>query len=222
MRALMVATRRFAAFSERTSSTSAGPRVDAAQRNATVPLRFCEAATSIALVRRAYLEGVEMNRFKSAGLAAISAIPLLCIVSAPASAAGPLLLAPWVVGHLLHAALPYLAGTVAASASYGGNAVNYPPERNYYQPGYGYQPPAYYAPGAYHPTPTQYGPPMSSYAVVPRYYAAVPSYYGASAAYGRPYVHFMSHGYDAAPGMRYSAVHGAQVRYRGTGYYRRR
>ena len=173
-------------------------------------------------MRRAYQEGGKaMHRFKSTGLAAISAILLICIPSVPASAAGPLLFAPWALGHLFRAALPYIAGTAAASASYGERIASYPQVRGYYPPSYASQPPAYYAPRAYTPAPTYYGPSMSSFAAVPRYYPA-PSYYGTSVAYERAYPRYLPRGYDAAPGMRYSAAHGAQVRYRGTGYYRRR
>lgn len=156
-----------------------------------------------------------MHRLKMMGLAAIGTTALLSIPARPAVAAGPLLLAPWALGHLLRAATVPLIAAASAAASYGQPGYSAPP--SYYGPSYGYgqgyaPPPAYYAPPAYYPPP-------SYYAAGPSYYGAPPAYYG----YARPYVRYYGpRGYEAAPRLRYSAPHGAQGWHGGGGYYRRR
>lgn len=160
------------------------------------------------------------------GLAAIGTTALLCVPSSPAFAGGPLLLAPWALGHLLRAAtLPLMvAAAASASASYD---YDQPAPPSYYGPGYG-APPAYYGQPSYYP-PSYYGPPVSYYAPGPTYYGGPRPYYdhgyghGYGYGYGRPYGRYYGpRGYDAAPRLRYSGPHGAQGWHGGGGYYRRR
>ena len=174
-----------------------------------------------------------MHRLKMVGLAAITTTALLCIPSAPASAGGPLLFAPWALGHLLRAAtLPLFAAAAAVSAapSYGYGEPGYGPPQSYYAPSYG-APPAYYGAPTYYPAPNYY--PAPSYYSAPGYYPPSigyypprPPYYGAPRGYygyARPSVRYYGpRGYDAAPRLRYSGPHGPQGWYGGHGYYRRR
>jgi hypothetical protein len=167
-----------------------------------------------------------MHRLKMVGLAAVGTAALLCIPSGPASAGGPLLLAPWALGHLLRAVTAPLVVAAAAvsAASYPYDQPGYSAPSSYYGPSYG-APPAYYGPPgysgapAYYPAPSYYPPAAGYYAPRPSYYAAPPAYYG----YGRPYGRYYGpRGYDAAPRVRYSGPHGAEGWRGGHGYYRRR
>ena len=168
-----------------------------------------------------------MHRMKMLGLAAIGTTALWCISSSPASAGGPLLLAPWALGHVLRAlTVPFIvaAAAASASASYDYDEPAYSPPPSY--PNYYGRPPAYYggAPGyygapAYYPGPGYYAPPASYYAPGPAYYGGPHAYYG----YGRPYARrYWPRGYDAAPRLRYSGPHGPQAWHGGGGYYRHR
>ena len=159
-----------------------------------------------------------MQRLKIFGLAAVATAALVCLPSAPAAAAGPLLFAPWALGHLLRAVTaPLAVAAAAASASYGYGAPAYSGPPSYYGPGYGALPT--YGPPAYYPAPSYYPPQSSYYAPSASYYAGPPAYY----PYGRPYVRYYgSRGYDAPPRLRYAGPHGTQGWHGGNGYYRRR
>jgi hypothetical protein len=144
-----------------------------------------------------------MSGLKQTGLAAATVVALLGIPITPAVAAGPLLLAPLILGrHLLGAVaslaiLPLVAASAAVSED--PSPASYPPPRGYYAP------PTYYGRAAgYYPAPQVYYPPALSYArPMPRLYAPSRGYY--------------------APPMRYSGAYGAQVFYRSRGFgYRRR
>jgi hypothetical protein len=125
---------------------------------------------------------------------------LLFVPVTNAVAAGPLLFAPLVLGHVLGAAarlatLPLALTSAAASQQ----QTSYPPSAGYYAP-----PNDYARPPMYYPAPQAYYPPVRSYAqTAPRYYAPPRGYY-------------------AAP-TRYSGYYGAQASYRSRGFsYRRR
>jgi hypothetical protein len=173
-----------------------------------------------------------MLRSKFAMVLATAATAVAGLQSNPVHAAGPLLFAPWALGHLLGAAAraaaaPLVVGAAAASASYGAPAAGYPQGRGYYYgpgsygPGYAASPPAYY-PQAY-PPPAYYAPAASYYRPAAPYYAP-PGNAGSAGYYGRPVTRWYQapRGYYAAPRMRYSGLYGAQVRYRAAGLYRRR
>jgi hypothetical protein len=154
-----------------------------------------------------------MAALKSTVFTTLAATGLLCLPVTPASAAGPLLFAPWVLGHVIGAGvrlatLPLLA---ASAASYAGQPQTpYPPSPGYYgAPGYYasyYQrPPVYYGPPqGYYPAPQAYYRPAPAYAPpLPRYYVPTRAYY--------------------APRASYSGFYGAQAYYRsGSFAYRRR
>jgi hypothetical protein len=125
-----------------------------------------------------------MLRFKPTIFAVLASAALACVPIRPAAAAGPLLFAPWALGHIV---LPLLVGAAAAAAQpqasyapgpgyYGGAPANYAP------PGY-YPPPVYYAqspgyPQPYYRSSLGYATPMPhSYAPPRGYYPARPSYY---------------------------------------------
>jgi hypothetical protein len=144
-----------------------------------------------------------MRAVKQIARAAI-ATALLCVPTAPAMAAGPLLFAPWLLGgHVLGAVarlatLPLVVASAVMSAP--------PPAVAYSPPGGYYGQPAYYPPApTYYGTSRAYYPPVMSYP----YYSA-PGYYGPPRGY-------------YAPVTRYSGYYGAQASYRSRGYsYRRR
>jgi len=171
-----------------------------------------------------------MHRLKMAGLAAIGTIALLAIPSGPASAGGPLLFAPWALGHLIRAVtLPFAiaATAVSASVSYAYGQPYSAPPPSYYGPSYGqgYYPQGYAAPPAYYAAPRSYAPPVSYYG--PSYYVSRPADYGYGRPYGYPYGYPYGRyhglrGYDAAPRLRYSGPHGPEAWHGGGGYYRRR
>lgn len=162
------------------------------------------------------------------GLAAIGTIALLAIPSGPACAGGPLLFAPWALGHLIRAVtLPFAiaATALSASASYAYGQPYSAPPPSYYGPSYGqgYYGQGYAAPPAYYgaPAPSYYAPPVSYYRA--SYYASRPAYYGYGRPYGSPYGRsYGPRGYDAAPRLRYPGPHGSQGWHGGGGYYRRR
>jgi hypothetical protein len=162
------------------------------QRNGSVALLIdCAYGPQIRLVQEP-----AMTALKQTALAVAAAAPL-CMPVAPAMAAGPLLLAPLVLGgHILGAvtrlaALPFVAASAAMSAPY-------PPGGYYGQPSY------YPLPSAYYGASRAY-PPVISYP----YYSA-PRYYGPPRGY-------------YAPATRYSGYYGGQASYRSRSYsYRRR
>jgi len=147
-----------------------------------------------------------MPGLRQTALAATTAAALVCIPIAPAAAAGPLLLAPWALGHVISAATR-LATLPFAVASAAQTLASYPP------PGYGAGRPGYYAAPdyyarapAYYPGPQAYYPPVRYYdyaRTTPRYYAPPRG--------------------DYAPRARYSGSYGSHVSYGSGGFaYRRR
>jgi hypothetical protein len=141
-------------------------------------------------------------------LAVAGAMALIAAPIAPAAAAGPLLFAPMVLGHVLGAmarlaTLPLLAASQIP-------APYYPPQQGYYagpqpsyQPSYS-PPPAYYGAG---PPPQYYAPPRRDYVPYARY----------AGAYGPPFaLPYGGAGYRyGGSGYRYG---GAGYRYGGSGY----
>jgi hypothetical protein len=132
-----------------------------------------------------------MYRLKQKGLAAILAVVLLGIPITPAVAAGPLLLAPFILGrHVLDAVvtlatLPYLANSAAV---YGSPSASYPPAPSYYVP-------------------------QNYYGRAPRYYPAPQIYYAPRLSYTRLAPRYASPYAYHGP-RRYSGAYGGQVFYR--------
>lgn len=144
-----------------------------------------------------------MPGLKPTIFAAAATAALLCVASRPAAAAGPLLFAPWVLGHIIRAGvgLATLPLAVASAVS-----AQQPPDPGYYggQPSYYGGQPGYYGgqPGYYAP-PNYYARPPGYYARPPGYYARPPGYYRAPQAYYRPglaYARPMSQFYAQARG----------------------
>jgi hypothetical protein len=126
-----------------------------------------------------------MPGLKQTFFAAAATAGLLCVPSMPA-AAGPLLFAPWVLGHIIRAGvgLATLPLAIASAVS-----AQQPPTPGYYggQPGsYGGQP-GYYAP------PNYYARPPGYYARTPGYYRPPQAYYRPGLAYARPMPQFYAH-----------------------------
>jgi len=123
-----------------------------------------------------------MPGLKQTILAAAATTALLCLPITPAAAAGPLLVAPWVLGHIIRAGVSLatlpLALASAASAQ---------------------QPPA---PGGYYGGSPGYYAPPNYYARPPGYYRAPQAYYRPALAYARPMPHFyaQARGYHASSG----------------------
>jgi hypothetical protein len=137
----------------------------------------------------------------------IGATALLCVSIRPAAAAGPLLLAPLVLRHVMGAAarLATLPLAVASGALSESQPTEYPGA------------PAYGGPGGYYARPNYY-------ARTPTYYRSSQVYYQPAFSYprtlARPYE--QSRGYYA-PRARYSGSYGTQSSYRSRGFaYRRR
>jgi hypothetical protein len=156
-----------------------------------------------------------MPALKQTVFAAATTTALLCLPINPAAAAGPLLFAPWALGHIISAGvrlatLPLAVASSAASA--GQPSAPYPPTPGYYggPPGY-YAPPNYYArPPAY------YGPPTGYYPVPQAYYRPAPAY-----APPMPRYYPQPRGYYA-PRTPYSGSYGPQIYRSGGIAYRRR
>jgi hypothetical protein len=146
-----------------------------------------------------------MPGLKQTAFAAAAAAALLWLPVTPAAAAGPLLFAPWVLGHVIVAGarlatLPLVAASAAVSAAqqppaqypsnpgYYGGPAGYPASPNYYAgpPAYYPPPPAYYpAPQAYYRPAVAYAPPMPQLYAQPRgYYPARMPYSGTYGARG--------------------------------------
>jgi hypothetical protein len=141
-----------------------------------------------------------MSRFKRTALALAGTTALLVLPITPAAAAGPLLFAPFALGHALGALTRLATLPLIAAAQL--------------------QPPAAYPQG-----PAYYPPPQSYYAPPQPYYAPAPGY-GYARAYGRPpaphYYYGPPRG-DYAPYARYAGTYGPHFAYRSGGYgYRRR
>jgi hypothetical protein len=140
---------------------------------------------------------------KPTGLATVTAAALLAMPVAPALAAGPLLLAPFILGrHVLGAVaqlvtLPLIAATAGAPESPA--PASYTSARGYYLP-----PNYHWRPTGDYPPPQIYYPPALSYArPLPRFYAYPRTYY--------------------PPRTGYVGSYGSQVLYRSRGApYRRR
>jgi hypothetical protein len=121
-----------------------------------------------------------MPGLKQTIFAAAATTVLLCLPITPAAAAGPLLFAPWVLGHIIRAGvtLATLPLAVASAAS-----AQQPPTPGYYggQPGY-YAPPNYYArPPGYYRAPQPYYRPALAYARPrPQFYAQARGYHAPS------------------------------------------
>lgn len=157
-----------------------------------------------------------MPVLKRTVFAATAVAGLLCIPITPAAAAGPLLFAPWALGHAIGAAarlatLPLVVASAAVSAQQ--PPAQYPQTSGYYAgpasyyapPSYYARPPAYYAqpPGNYFAPQPYYRPALASVPPIPRFYAPPRSYY--------------------APREPYYGYHGGQVYPRSGGFaYRRR
>lgn len=158
-----------------------------------------------------------MPGLKQTVLVVAATAALLYLPSRPAAAAGPLLFAPWALGHVIAAAarfaiLPRVAASAAISAAQ--PAAPYPPNQGYYGGPAGYRaPPSYYA-----------GPP-AYYAQPPGYYSPGPqAYYRPALAYAPPTLRFYAppRGYYA-PRTPYARSYGAPVFRRAGGFaYRRR
>jgi hypothetical protein len=143
-----------------------------------------------------------MSGLKQIALAA-SAGALLCLPIAPAMAAGPLLLAPWLFGgHFLGAVARLATLPLVATPA----ALSTPPPQAAYSAAA-----RYYGQTAYYPHPSAY------YGATQAYYPGTVSYpYSAPRYYGPPRGYY-------APASRYSGYYGAQASYRSRGYsYRRR
>jgi hypothetical protein len=154
-----------------------------------------------------------MGKFKLTVLAA--AATLTCLPVRPVEAAGPLLAAPWAVGHLLRAATALATLPLSIAAAAGPAAQSPAPysAARAYPGGSGgyYAPPAYYPTYGYHPA-YGYYPRSGGYYAAPSYSYPPPAYRRPALAYARPMPTFQQapRGYYA-PGMRYSGVYGAHV-----------
>ena len=147
-----------------------------------------------------------MPALKQTVFAATAIAGLLWIPITPAAAAGPLLFAPWALGHAIGAAarlatLPLVLASAVASAQqppaqyppasgyYGGPAGYYAPPNYYARPPADYAPPVehYYAPQPYYRPALAYARPMPSFYAPPRnYYAPRASSYGSYGAHVYP------------------------------------
>jgi hypothetical protein len=145
-----------------------------------------------------------MLGLKQTVYAAAAAVTLFCLPVAPAVAGGPLLFAPWALGHIIVAGarlatLPLVMASAVASAAqppaqypqapgyYGGPAGNYAPPNYYARPSAYYPPPpGYYpAPQAYYRPAVAYAPPMPQLYAQPRgYYSTRMPYSGSYGAQG--------------------------------------
>jgi hypothetical protein len=157
-----------------------------------------------------------MPGLKQTVFAAAATAALLCLPITPAVAGGPLLFAPWALGHIIRAgamlaSLPLVVASAVASADQ--PPAPYPPT-----PGYYGGPAGYYAP------PNYYARSPASYARPPGYYPAPQAYYQPALAYARPMPQFYAQprGYYA-PRTPYPGSYGAHAFDRSGGFvYRRR
>lgn len=126
-----------------------------------------------------------MLRLKPTILATIAAAVIACLPMRPAAAAGPLLFAPWALGHIV---LPLLAASAAASAqaSYPAGPAYYGGAPGYYAPQYYGRPPLYYAQPPGYPQ-AFYRPPPSYVPSIPRVYPQPRGYYPPRSPYYGPY-----------------------------------
>jgi hypothetical protein len=153
-----------------------------------------------------------MPGLKHAVFATATTAVLLGLPITPAAAAGPLLFAPWALGHLILAGarlatLPLVMASALASA--GQPSEQYPATPGYYggpagysgPPNYYAQPPAYYRPApGYYPAPqAYYRPPVAYPRPMPQLYAQPRGYYPSrmpySGSYGARVFAHQSHGF---------------------------
>ena len=130
-----------------------------------------------------------MPGLKQTVFAAVAAGVIVCLPVTPANAAGPLLLAPWAVGHIV---LPLIAASVAASAraqapyapgpGYNGDAPGYYATPNYYQ-----RPPAYSEPFPGYRSEAYYRPQLSGAMAMTGPYSPRSGYYPRRAPYYVPH-----------------------------------
>jgi len=138
-----------------------------------------------------------MPGLKQTVVAAATAAALFWLPVTPAAAAGPLLFAPWVLGHALVlgarlATLPLIAAAAAAQppAQYGSDPGYYGSRAGYSAPpGYYARPPAYYPPPpAYYAPPQPYYRPALAYAApMPQPYMQPRGYYPSRMPYAGSY-----------------------------------
>lgn len=129
-----------------------------------------------------------MPALRQTVFAAVATAAMVCLSIRPAAAAGPLLFAPWALGHIV---LPLIVASVAASAQ---AQAPYPPTPGYYggtpgyyaPPNYYGRPPSYYAPSPAYPQ-SYYRPPASYAPSMTRYYAQPRGYYPSRAPYYGPH-----------------------------------
>jgi hypothetical protein len=131
-----------------------------------------------------------MRGLKQTVFAAAATAALLCLPIRPAMAAGPLLFAPWALGHIIRAGVQ-LATLPLVLASAQQPTAPYPPTPGYYggPAGYYARPPAYYGrPTGYYPAPQAYYRPALAYArPMPQYYAQPRGYYAPRTPYSGSY-----------------------------------
>lgn len=131
-----------------------------------------------------------MRGLKQTVFAAAATAALLCLPIRPATAAGPLLFAPWALGHIIRAGVQ-LATLPLVLASAQQPIAPYPPTPGYYggPAGYYARPPAYYGrPTAYYPAAQAYYRPALAYArPMPQYYAQPRGYYAPRTPYSGSY-----------------------------------
>jgi hypothetical protein len=133
-----------------------------------------------------------MPGLKQTFFAAVATAAIVCLPIRAAAAAGPLLFAPWALGHIV---LPLIVASAVASSQ---PQAPYPPSPGYYEgapgyyppPNYYVRPPTYYAPSpgypqAYYRPPLSYAPSMPRFYARPRgYYPSRPPYYGSYGGQG--------------------------------------
>lgn len=154
-----------------------------------------------------------MVKIKLVALAVLT-VTLTCLPMTTAVAAGPLL-APWIVGRLVGAAVRLATLPIVSAAAAG--AAGQPPwpaSPRYYGSGDYYASPPYYQPPAYYPYPRYmpqgYGAPAVSYygGRQPHYYPG--GVYRAPSGYAGPSRAPLGRGYYL-PSVRYSGWHGRAV-----------
>ncbi len=129
-----------------------------------------------------------MPGLKKTVFAAIATAAIVCLPIRPAAAAGPLLFAPWALGHIVASVI------VASAAAVAQPQVPYPVNPSYYGGA-----PGYYAPPNYYPRP-------------PGYYAPSPGYY--PQPYYRPALAYA----PAMPRLPYYGPYGGRASYRSGGF----
>ena len=148
-----------------------------------------------------------MGKWKAV-FAALAVTTLACLPLRPALAGGPLLAAPWAIGHVVRGAVTALAIVASAVAPVVAPQPAYAAPAPYYpNPGPYYAPQNYYVPQAYYPPQTYYPP--GYYARPPTAFAGAG--YRGGGEYNRPGPSFQqgARGYYP-PGLRYAGGHGTR------------